>query len=117
VVDGNLSVFANGVDVWDSNTGSWCSLQSFAMNGNNYMATGELRVQINEISTQPTPSPTSHHGGGSQADPFTNPSSTPNTQSTPQTSPNRTESNPYWFLPFLGIVIVIIVYLNYRRTH
>jgi hypothetical protein len=51
VVDGNLSVFAKGVDVWDSNTGSWCSLQSFAMNGNNYMATGELSSNQRNFNT------------------------------------------------------------------
>ena len=81
-----------------------------------------VQYSLSGSGVAPTPTPSAspvHHGGGtSQSDSFTNPTSTPqNTQSTPQPNPTITESNPYWFLPFLGIVIVVIVYLNYRRTH
>ena len=81
-----------------------------------------VQYSVSGSGVVPTPTPSAspvHHGGGtSQSDSFTNPTSTPqNTQSTPQPNPTITESNAYWFLPFLGIVIVVIVYLNYRRTH
>jgi hypothetical protein len=87
---------------------------------------GSLIIQLDIATPAPTPTPTPHHGGGGGSLTEVTPTPTITPTPTPLHTPSQTgsaqpnttsTSNPYFFLPFLGIIIVIIVYLNYRRTH